>query len=91
MKRKDNPSQFSFQTVTLFRALIPTLVSACSVLSGALRYAWLMSLKGRGMYCKVKLLRAEQKKRKEQRKGGVIEGGNDGLKGENKVGYTCKG
>lgn len=34
----------------------PTLVSACSVLSGALRYAWLMSLSGRGMYCNVKLL-----------------------------------
>lgn len=88
---KDNPPKFSFLTVTLFMPLIPTLVSACSVLSGALRYAWLMSLRGRGMYCKVKLLRAEQKKRKEQRKGRVIEGGNDGLKGENKVGYTCKG
>lgn len=34
----------------------PTLVSACSVLSEVLRYAWLMSLRGRGMYCKVKLL-----------------------------------
>lgn len=38
---------------------MPTLVSACSVLSGALRYAWLMSLRGRGMYCKVKLLTGE--------------------------------
>ena len=37
-----------------------TLVSACSVLSGALRYAWLMSLTGRGMYCKVKLLKEER-------------------------------
>ena len=35
---------------------MPTFVRACSVFSGALRYAWLMSLRGRGMYCKVKLL-----------------------------------
>lgn len=43
-----------------------TLVSACSVLSGSLRCAWLMSLRGRGMYCKVKLLRdgrADQRRR----------------------------
>lgn len=47
-----------------------TLVSACSVLSGALRYACVMSLRGRGMYCKVKLLREgkKQKRKEEQRK-----------------------
>lgn len=45
---------------SLSKASMPTLVSACSVLSGALRYAWLMSLSGRGMYCKVKLLREER-------------------------------
>lgn len=45
------------QSLAFFSTL--TLVSACSVLSGALRYAWLMSLRGRGIYCRVKLLREE--------------------------------
>lgn len=53
----------------LSMALTLTLVSACSVLSGALRHAWLMSLRGRGMYCRVKLLReekAEEERRPEE-------------------------
>lgn len=33
-----------------------TLVRAWSVFSGALRYAWVTSLRGRGMYWRVKLL-----------------------------------
>lgn len=33
-----------------------TLARACSVLSGLLRYAPVTSLRGRGMYCRVKLL-----------------------------------
>lgn len=49
---------------------MPTLVSACSVLSGALRYAWLMSLRGRGMYCKVKLLRKGREREERGRKSG---------------------
>lgn len=63
-------------------ALMPTLVSACSVLSGALRYAWLMSLRGRGMYCKVKLLREERAEEEgdTRGRGEVIEGDSDGLK-----------
>lgn len=69
-------------------ASMPTLVNACSVLSGALRYAWLMSLSGRGMYCKVKLLR-EERAEEEGSGARVIEG--DGLKRENKVGYRFKG
>ncbi len=46
------------------------MVSACSVLSGALRYACVTSLSGIGMYCRVKLLRREQKTIKKQVKSG---------------------
>lgn len=38
------------------RKSVLTLVRACSVFSGALRYAWVTSLRGRGMYWRVKLL-----------------------------------
>lgn len=77
-----NLFKFFQPTVTLSTALMPTLVSACSVLSGALRYAWLMSLRGRGMYCKVKLLREERAEEEgdTRGRGEVIEGDSDGLK-----------
>lgn len=70
-------------------SLLPTLVNACSVLSGALRYAWLISLRGRGMYCKVKLLR----KGKEEEEERTEEGSRycRRLKRDYKVGYRFKG
>lgn len=71
-----------------------TLVSACSVLSGALRYAWLMSLRGRGIYCKVKLLReeiSEEEGRTEEGLSYCIARDSNRLQRENKVGYRFKG
>lgn len=44
------------------KQFVLTLVRACSVLSGALRYACEISPSGRGMYCRVKLLTTKRRK-----------------------------